>query len=471
MSSDSQLVAQALAGGQDAFAPIVRRYHSAVFSVALARVRDFHAAEDITQSVFLNAFTQLHRLQKPENLGGWLRTMGINKAIDLIRRRRNSVDVESISNDVRHAAEPDVLGSDPVRERVLEAVGQLGKAQRETVTLHYLGGYSIDEISALQGSPTGTVKARLHHARKKLRQELMDMVESTLQSQAPGEDHTQRILDVLSRHASLGWSDGFRELRNLGAQQHIDGFREALKLEEAGARRLAVQVAAALGTPDDLDTVADLIKAGLTDRNRDVRSSTVSSALSAVQCDPEQMRARFIPMAVDLLLDPSKQVRQRATTFLMKWVPDVPLDRAAQALLDEPHPIVRRQKEALLRAVLDHQSTDAPQATDRAFEQQLERLLSARQSPHAGTRSRAVQGLLGLAIQDQRRAATVVPLVVEMMHDPSRRVRWRAANELIGWAADVPLAEAERAVRDEPHERTRSTMQRLLDGVRGMSTD
>ena len=59
MKEDSELVAEALAGGGESFTPIVQRYQSAVFGVALARVRDFHAAEDIAQAVFLDAFTQL----------------------------------------------------------------------------------------------------------------------------------------------------------------------------------------------------------------------------------------------------------------------------------------------------------------------------------------------------------------------------------------------------------------------------
>jgi len=56
--ADEELVAAALAGDAKAFEPIVRRYQEAVFGVALARVRDFHAAEDIAQSVFIDAFTE-----------------------------------------------------------------------------------------------------------------------------------------------------------------------------------------------------------------------------------------------------------------------------------------------------------------------------------------------------------------------------------------------------------------------------
>ena len=56
MKDDAIVVAEALENGPEGFAPIIRRYQDAVFGVALARVRNFHDAEDVTQGVFLEAF-------------------------------------------------------------------------------------------------------------------------------------------------------------------------------------------------------------------------------------------------------------------------------------------------------------------------------------------------------------------------------------------------------------------------------
>jgi len=56
MKDDKQLVKEALASGAEAFAPIVERYQDAVFGIALSRTRRFHDAQDVAQTVFIEAF-------------------------------------------------------------------------------------------------------------------------------------------------------------------------------------------------------------------------------------------------------------------------------------------------------------------------------------------------------------------------------------------------------------------------------
>ena len=70
MKDDAELVAQAIQGGPDEFSPIVEKYQDAVFAVALSRMRRFHDAQDVAQTVFVEAFTQLGRLRDPARLGG-----------------------------------------------------------------------------------------------------------------------------------------------------------------------------------------------------------------------------------------------------------------------------------------------------------------------------------------------------------------------------------------------------------------
>jgi len=75
-----------MAGGSEAFAPIVERYADAVFGIALARLGDFHDAQDVAQQAFVEAFERLDGLRDPARLGGWLRSIATHRAIDRVRQ-------------------------------------------------------------------------------------------------------------------------------------------------------------------------------------------------------------------------------------------------------------------------------------------------------------------------------------------------------------------------------------------------
>ena len=68
-ADDAALVAHALQNGPEASGPIIERYKDAVFGVALSRLRNFHDAEDLTQTTFVEALNTMERLKDPARLG------------------------------------------------------------------------------------------------------------------------------------------------------------------------------------------------------------------------------------------------------------------------------------------------------------------------------------------------------------------------------------------------------------------
>ena len=92
MTDDASLVAAALQGGPEAYAPIVRRYQDTVFGVALGRLGHPHDAEDIAQSVLVEGWERLADLRNPERLGPWLRSIAVRHSCSRASRAAASID-------------------------------------------------------------------------------------------------------------------------------------------------------------------------------------------------------------------------------------------------------------------------------------------------------------------------------------------------------------------------------------------
>jgi len=93
------------------------------------------------------------------------------------------------------APTPDVAASrNEIREAVMQALRELCEANRETATLFLINGYSVEDISRFTGRPLGTVKRRLHDARKQLQGALVTMVEEDLKHARPGKEFTRGVV-------------------------------------------------------------------------------------------------------------------------------------------------------------------------------------------------------------------------------------------------------------------------------------
>jgi hypothetical protein len=94
-----------------------------------------------------------------------------------------------------HAPDPqEAVEGREMREDVQRALLALSSAQREATTLYYIGGYSQREVAAFLDLPVSTVKNRLYAARKRLKERMMAMVETTLKAHTLAEDFARRLL-------------------------------------------------------------------------------------------------------------------------------------------------------------------------------------------------------------------------------------------------------------------------------------
>jgi RNA polymerase sigma-70 factor, ECF subfamily len=196
MDTDSLLVKQILAGKPECFRDVVGKYKDAVFAVALSKIGNFADAEDIAQDVFVTAYQSLSELKNPSRLAHWLYAIASNKIKNYFRERnthkRHHEQLRATLTDTYSPEE--VIERKEAKDAVLAALRNLPDPNREAATLFYVNGYSQEDISRFTNRPVGTIKHRLHDARRQLRKELIDMVETELKRARPGKKFTDRIV-------------------------------------------------------------------------------------------------------------------------------------------------------------------------------------------------------------------------------------------------------------------------------------
>jgi RNA polymerase sigma-70 factor, ECF subfamily len=149
-------------GDRKAFAELYRRFHRAVHGVVLAKVC-FGDAADVTQETFAIALERLPQLADPAAFPGWLMSIARHRAIDVLRGKKPTDELEDIPVPAPRSAE--------IAE-VLAALRALPEAYQETMILRLVEGMTGPEIAAQTGLSPGSVRVNLHRGMKLLRERL-----------------------------------------------------------------------------------------------------------------------------------------------------------------------------------------------------------------------------------------------------------------------------------------------------------
>ena len=170
MLDDMDLVRQyARCKSEEAFASLVSRHVSLVYSVALRQARDPHLAEEITQTVFIILARKAGSLGSRTVISGWLyRTARYAAAKALtLRRRRQNREHEAYMQSQLNGTEADAWREvEPLLET---AMGQVGERDHNALVLRFFEGRSFKDISSVLGTTEAGAKMRVNRALEKLR--------------------------------------------------------------------------------------------------------------------------------------------------------------------------------------------------------------------------------------------------------------------------------------------------------------
>ena len=178
IQSTADLVRAAQAGNTDAFGLLFERFQPTVLAIAMRRLGNMSEAQELTQDVFIQAMQKLGQLRTPEAFIGWLRQITVRMAINRAVRRGPSVAVEPEMLEATLIGDESPLDAALAverKEQVLEGLDRLRDMDRDTLNAFYVKGQTLIEMADEFDAPIGTIKRRLHVARKRLAKEVEEL--------------------------------------------------------------------------------------------------------------------------------------------------------------------------------------------------------------------------------------------------------------------------------------------------------
>jgi RNA polymerase sigma-70 factor (ECF subfamily) len=162
------LVEDAMTGDLDAFEQIVRRLQGPVRSFARRMLDDPHLGDDAAQEVFVRVWRGLRTYRPEGRFVAWTFTIARNTCVEFLRKQRRTEELTDAPDDPWDAVD--------VRRAVRDAVGSLAEPFRTTLLLRETG-LPYEDIAHALDCPLGTVRSRLHEARRMLQERLAPFID------------------------------------------------------------------------------------------------------------------------------------------------------------------------------------------------------------------------------------------------------------------------------------------------------
>ncbi|HTD68764.1 MAG TPA: RNA polymerase sigma factor, partial [Candidatus Limnocylindria bacterium] len=172
MAEDEQLpVAAARAGDAAAWDALFRRYQLPLYVYVFELVRNEQTALDVVQESFINATRYLRSLREDRKFGSWLFSIAHQKCQQHWRKpqRTQPLDDDFAELPGDEPGPDDLLVRAEQQEEFMKLLNQLPEIHCSVLLLHFLEDFSLEEIAGVIGTNVGTVKSRLHYAKKTLR--------------------------------------------------------------------------------------------------------------------------------------------------------------------------------------------------------------------------------------------------------------------------------------------------------------
>ena len=185
MQSDTYYITKVQAGDTKAFAELVNKHKTRVFSVAYQIVRNREDAEEVSQDAFLKVYQGLRQFRGDAKFTSWMYRIVYNTAISKVRRKtpeQSPINEEVLNNFTLDDIFENLNQQDEAQQKQLinNMMEQLTPEDRGLISLYYFDDRSIDEIAFIRNLSASNVKVKLFRIRKKMHHYLENVLSSEL---------------------------------------------------------------------------------------------------------------------------------------------------------------------------------------------------------------------------------------------------------------------------------------------------
>jgi RNA polymerase sigma-70 factor, ECF subfamily len=158
-------------GDEAAFVEIVAYYDPRLRYFLRKLVDHSHSVDDIMQEVWLDMHRGLPALRELAAFRGWIYRIARDRAVRQLRQKQHATMSSEVLDALEETEDEAAFSAEDVAQ-IHSALDRLAPAQREVLVLRYLEGMPYEEIAIVVSAPPGTVRSRLHYAKRALREEL-----------------------------------------------------------------------------------------------------------------------------------------------------------------------------------------------------------------------------------------------------------------------------------------------------------
>ena len=171
---ERELIASIAAGDNAALADLYARLAAPLSAYLALIVRDSHLREEVVQDTFLAVWNGAERFRGDASARSWVFSIARRRAIDALRRRKTPVLLDLTGEDRvdRSPGPEEIVIARFSAAAINGAIARLAPIHQEVLMLIFTHGLSYAETAEVIAVPVGTVKSRLSHARRALRNEL-----------------------------------------------------------------------------------------------------------------------------------------------------------------------------------------------------------------------------------------------------------------------------------------------------------